>query len=376
MKNLSPTPRKILEDHFTELADLIPTMIWKVNNEGSATYVNKTWVDFTGMSFENSLGFGWGAAVHPEDRDQEFKVFMSAFEKRTPFQSKFRLRRSDGQYRWVLSQGNVLFNPQFSGYIGSLTDITEQELAQQATKILMQKKDEFMSIASHELKTPITSMKASLQILERLAHQQETFSAINTFIEKANKQVNKLITLVEDLLDVTKIHAGKMQFNHSVFQLEEVLADCADQIKSQTNTHQILINGTEEVLIFADRHRIEQVIINFLSNAIKYSPDADRVLVNLEKDEQCLIIAIQDFGIGIPADKIHYIFDRFFRVQESSQKFSGLGLGLYISSEIVKRHGGEIGVESKEGEGATFWFTLPLYRPADGIQLKSSVNTA
>lgn len=360
MKNSSPTPRKIREDHFTELADLIPTMIWKVNNEGSATYVNKTWVDFTGMSFENSLGFGWGMAVHPEDRDNEFKIFMTAFEKRSPFQSKFRLRRSDGQYRWVLSQGNVLYNPQFAGYIGSLTDITEQELAQQATKILMQKKDEFMSIASHELKTPITSMKASLQILERLSFQKGQLQQIHTFIGKANKQVNKLITLVEDLLDVTKIHAGKMQFNHSVFNIEEVLTDCVEQVKSQTNTHQIITYGSNEVFIRADKHRIEQVIINFLSNAIKYSPDADRVLINLQKDEQYLKIAIQDFGIGIPSDKLRYIFNRFFRVEESSQKFSGLGLGLYISSEIVKRHGGDIGVESQEGEGAIFWFTLPL----------------
>lgn len=360
MENTSPTPRVVREGQFTELADLIPTMIWKVNKEGSATYVNKTWVDFTGMSFEDSLGTGWGEAVHPDDRENEFKIFMTAFEKRAPFQSKFRLRRSDGQYRWVLSQGNVLFNPEFSGYIGSLTDITDQELAQQATKILMQKKDEFMSIASHELKTPITSMKAALQVVERLTSSNEHLAQVHSFIEKANKQVNKLTGLVEDLLDVTKIHAGKLQFNRSVFMIEDVLQDCVDQVKHYSNSHRIYIEGPTDVAIFADRHRIEQVIINFLSNAIKYSPGADRVLVLVEKEQEFLKIAITDQGIGIPSDKIHYIFDRFFRVQESSQKFSGLGLGLYISSEIVKRHGGSIGVESEEDQGSTFWFTLPL----------------
>lgn len=360
MEYSDPTPRKIREDHFTDLADLIPTMIWKVNNEGSATYVNKTWVDFTGISFEDSLGHGWGTAVHPDDRENEFKIFMSAFEKRAPFQSKFRLRRRDGQYRWVLSQGNVLFNPLFAGFIGSLTDITEQELAQQATKILMQKKDEFMSIASHELKTPITSMKAALQIVERLTAADTHHTQIHSFIEKANKQVNKLTGLVEDLLDVTKIHAGKMQFNRSVFLIDEVLQDCVDQIKHHTDTHRIVIKGPRETSICADKHRIEQVIINFLSNAIKYSPEADEVLIQMQAADKFLKIAITDFGIGIPLDKIHYIFDRFFRVQESSQKFSGLGLGLYICSEIVKRHGGEIGVESVEGRGSTFWFTLPI----------------
>lgn len=360
MKDLSPTPRIVREDQFTELADLIPTMIWKVDNEGSATYVNKTWVDFTGMSFEESLGYGWGNAVHPDDRDNEFKIFMAAFDNRSPFQSKFRLRRSDGQYRWVLSQGNVLFNPQFSGYIGSLTDITEQELAQQATKILMQKKDEFMSIASHELKTPIASMKAALQIVERLTSPNPQLEQIHSFIEKANKQVNKLTGLVEDLLDVTKIHAGKMEFNRSVFLIAEVLQDCVDQIKHHSSTHRILTQGPTDIAIFADKHRIEQVITNFLSNAIKYSPGADRILILLEKKAAFLKISVTDYGIGIPADKIHYIFDRFFRVQESSQKFSGLGLGLYISSEIVKRHEGSIGVHSVEGEGSTFWCTLPL----------------
>lgn len=360
MEELDTTPRKVREDQFTELADLIPTMIWKVNNEGSATYVNKTWVDFTGISFEESLGYGWGAAVHPDDRDNEFNIFMTAFEKRVPFQSKFRLRRKDGKYRWVLSQGNVLFNPQFSGFIGSLTDITDQERAQQATKILMQKKDEFMSIASHELKTPITSMKAALQIVERLTAANKDHAQIHSFIEKANKQVNKLTGLVEDLLDVTKIHSGKMQFNRSVFFIDEVLQDCLDQIKHHSQTHKVLVNGLSDISIFADKHRIEQVIINFLSNAIKYSPGADKILINLQIEGNDIKISVTDFGIGIPADKIRFIFDRFFRVQESSQKFSGLGLGLFISSEIVKRHGGNIGVDSIEGKGSTFWFTLPL----------------
>lgn len=203
-------------------------------------------------------------------------------------------------------------------------------------------------------------MKAALQIVERLTSGDTHLSQIHSFIEKANKQVNKLTSLVEDLLDVTKIHAGKMQFSCSEFIIEDVLQDCLDQVQHHSATHQMRVKGPTDISIRADKHRIEQVMLNFLSNAIKYSPGAERVLIRLSKEDGFLKIAITDFGIGVPADKIRYIFDRFFRVQESSQKFSGLGLGLYISSEIVKRHGGHIGVDSIEGQGSTFWFTLPI----------------
>ncbi|WP_423148612.1 PAS domain S-box protein [Rubrolithibacter danxiaensis] len=359
-QKLSSEELRKSETYFRQLADQSPFMIWKVDEKGFCNYVNKPWINFTGMEFEESMILGWGKAFHPEDMAKEYAKFMQCFNQRKAYHSKFRIQRYDGQYRWVLAQSNPLVGVDFQGYIGSLTDITEQELAQQATRLLMQKKDEFMSIASHELKTPITSMKASLQIVQRISEKNAEVRNIHSFIEKANKQVNKLSGLVEDLLDVTKIHAGKMIFTPASFNIKDVISDCLDQLQEFASSHQIVLKGDADILVIADKHRIEQVIVNFLSNAIKYSPDADQVILTVKKEPKSVKIEVRDFGIGIPGDKADFVFDRFFRVQESSQKFSGLGLGLYISAEIIKRHGGDLGVNSVEGEGSVFWFRLPL----------------
>jgi two-component system CheB/CheR fusion protein len=349
---------KTSEDYFRQVADQTPFMIWKVDAEGLCNYVNKKWIDYTGLSFEESIGIDWNMALHPDDREKEYQKFLACFQKRIPYHSKFRVRNVLGHYCWFLAQGNPLIADEFSGYIGSLTDITEQELAQQATNSLLQKKDEFLSIASHELKTPISSMKAYLQIAGRLSNSKE-FVQLNPIIQKANNQVNKLTSLVHDLLDVTKIQAGKMEFSPNVFSITDAIHDCIDQMQNNSNNHKVIVESSSSIKVNADKYRVEQVILNLLENAIKYSPDAKDVLLNCDEENGWLKLSVTDFGIGIPEDQKQFVFDRFFRAHTSAHNFSGLGLGLYISSEIIKRHGGEIGVESKEGKGSVFWFTLP-----------------
>jgi len=350
------------EDYFRQVSDQVPFMIWKVDEKGMANYVNKTWIDFTGLSFEESLGRNWMQALHPEDKEQEVANFVVSFEKQTDYSSKFRLRRNDGEYRWVMNQSHPLFTPAFVGYIGSLTDITEQELTQQRNELLLKQKDEFMSIASHELKTPIASMKAYLQLGVRMTTAD---TQLYDFLEKANRQATKLSALVEDLLDVSKIQAGKMLFLHSSFSLNELIKDCIEQVSHYSNNHSIIVEQLDDVTVYADKHRIEQVLINLLTNAIKYSPDAKPIMLSSVVEKGYVRTAVKDFGIGIPADKKTNVFDRFFRVHNSSQHFPGLGLGLYISAEIINRHNGLIGVETEEGRGSEFWFTLPL--PPNGF---------
>ncbi|SER61872.1 chemotaxis protein CheB [Pedobacter rhizosphaerae] len=262
--------------------------------------------------------------------------------------------------RWF----DLILNPVFSadGKIDGISffgfEVTDLMVAQRTTKALMNKKDEFMSIASHELKTPITSIKGYLQFAMKMAGE-ERFGDIFRFIDKANRQVGKLTTLVDDLLDVTKIQAGKMTFNTSTFKVEEVVNEAVDGVQGSL-TKQTLVRDVDDIAITADRNRIEQVISNFLSNAVKYSPQDKEIKITAKSDGKMLKLSVKDEGIGIPPDKAKLIFERFFRVEDSSSFVSGLGLGLYISSQIIHRHGGEIGVESVPGNGSEFWFSVPL----------------
>jgi len=239
------------------------------------------------------------------------------------------------------------------------TEMRHHQVMQQAAEELIVKKDEFMSIASHELKTPITSLKASLQVVERMVDKNEVLEPVIPFVQKASKQVNKLTEIIHDLLDVTRMQAGKLELIKTDFNLTEIIKECADQYQSEDNRHKIQIDADPVLMVHADRNRLDQVINNFLTNAIKYSPEGELVSIGAEKLENGAVkVYVTDYGIGIPDDKLENIFDRFYRVENTSKNYSGIGLGLYISSEIIKRHNGQIGVNSTLGEGSTFWFTV------------------
>ena len=234
-----------------------------------------------------------------------------------------------------------------------------QLILKQAAEDLMAKKDEFMSIASHELKTPITTVKASLQVLQRMTGKNDALQNMAPFVEKASRQVNKLTVIINDLLDVSKIQAGKLELFESEFNLMELIKECVDNVTMDNSLYVVQITGDEKIMVTADKNRIEQVLNNLLTNAIKYSPENKFISVKYEKYEDKQVkLSVTDNGIGIPGDKIDHIFDRFYRVENNSQYFSGVGLGLYISSEIIKKHSGEIGVNSVFGKGSTFWFVF------------------
>lgn len=237
--------------------------------------------------------------------------------------------------------------------------LIEQENDKEAIRQLAMKKDEFMNIASHELKTPITSMKAYIQLIISMAREEE-HAPILSFVEKASKQVDKLVGLVNDLLDVSKVQAGHMQFRFTKFNMSMIITECVEQMQNSTSGHQIILEGDPDIEVTGDKMRLEQVVSNLLSNAIKYSPKADKVIIRTTKAADELRVEVQDFGIGIPQEHLDRIFERFYRADEVSGKFFGLGLGLYITAEIIKRHNGRIGVSSQTGQGSVFWFTVPI----------------
>lgn len=264
------------------------------------------------------------------------------------------VNKKTGEVRWAVIKATPVFDGsgKVKFAINIIQDIT-------AMKKLEKQKDEFLSIASHELKTPVTSLKAYAQVLRnRFARDGNLDSAEH--LAKMDMQLDKLTSLIVDLLDVTKIEGGRLQFHEEYFDFNELVSDMVEQMQ-RTTLHKILIRFSRSKTVFGDRDRIGQVIMNFITNAIKYSPDSDKVIVKTLFDTNHATLAVRDYGVGIPAESKHHVFERFFRVSgPGKDTYPGLGLGLFISSEIIKRHRGRIWVESKVGKGSTFYFTLPL----------------
>ncbi|HEY4327153.1 MAG TPA: CheR family methyltransferase [Mucilaginibacter sp.] len=302
--------------------------------------------------------------IHLDDKDRVEANINEALKGTNSgeFDTEFRTIKIEDNIKWLKAKGRAYFDEQGNAirFIGTLLDITGQKLIDEATRDLLNKKDEFISIASHELKTPITSLRAALQMVERTASQNPEMKTALNFVQKAIKQVDKLVELVKDLLDVTKLQTGRLELKKTRFKLNELITECCEEIQNNAPDHKIILEGDANFEINADRSRLEQVIINLLSNAVKYSPNGKKVIISISKSDDNLKIAITDFGIGIPNEKLPFIFDRFYRVDENTQRYSGLGLGLFISSQIIKQHNSRINIESEVGKGSTFWFALPV----------------
>jgi len=239
-------------------------------------------------------------------------------------------------------------------------DITKQ-------KHLQQQKDEFLGIASHELKTPVTSIKSFAQVL-RMRFTKEGNQKAAELLGKLDSQVDKLTSLIADLLDVTKIESGEMHFNNDFFFFDELVDEIVEELQRTTEKHRIIKKGKTEKTIFGDRERIGQVLTNLIANAIKYSPYSRQIIINSSVINGKVKLCVQDFGVGIAQKKQDKIFERFFRVSgPGKDTYPGLGLGLYISSEIIKRSSGKIWIESMEGKGSTFCFMLPLAANIDTL---------
>lgn len=252
---------------------------------------------------------------------------------------------------------------QFSFSIGTYCDVLASKIALvyhedyvQTLKERDQHKDEFMSIATHELKTPVTSLKAFAQVLQsRFAKAGDAKSALH--LAKMDAQLNKLTALIGDLLDATKIDAGKLQFHKEYFDFNDLVDEIVEQMQLTTERHTIIKHLDSAKIVYGDKTRIGQVMINLISNAIKYSPRKNKIIVSVQTDANQIKFCVQDFGIGIAKENYNKVFERFQRVN-NQDTFGGLGLGLFIATNIITRHRGKMWVTSKKGKGSTFCFTL------------------
>jgi len=300
--------------------------------------------------------------IHHEDRDHIDEVLQKALKgiNKGEYEMEFRTAGTiNKKIKWIKFKGKAYFNTEGAAYrlVGTSVDISVQKVLDHSTTELLKKKDDFMSIASHELKTPITTLKATLQLLDRMKDRPNKL--LVTLIVQANKSMERVTTLIENLLNTNKLTEGQLHLNKTSFIVAEMIADCCQHVRID-GVYDIITEGDKELMVYADADRIDQVVVNFVNNAIKYAPGSKEIHVKIEKVNDMARVSIRDNGPGIPPEKVPYLFDRYYRVDSSGMQYSGLGLGLYINAEIVKRHDGKIGVESEIGNGSTFWFTLPL----------------
>jgi signal transduction histidine kinase len=228
------------------------------------------------------------------------------------------------------------------------------------SKELEARKDAFVALAAHELKTPVTSIKMfTYMLFQRFKIKSDRQSA--QILSKLDKQIDRQTDLVSDLLDISRIQAGKLEYHMENVLLDELVAEIIENMQTITKSHKLILKGHVAQAVFADRNRISQVLINLIVNAIKYSPQAHKVLISVTKNKRNMRVSVQDFGMGIARSDRERIFDRFFQASNKlKQTYPGLGLGLYITSEIVRQHHGKIWVNSVERKGSTFFFTLPV----------------
>ncbi len=264
----------------------------------------------------------------------------------------------DGDCFYISINAAPILDPEgrLTGGIGTFMDVTSR-------RMVMQGKDDFISIASHELKTPVTALKASLQLLQR-SNDQLPAESRTRLLDRSVESLDKLSGLIMDLLDTGRIEQGQLKIEKETVVISGLFEDCCADLMDQTG-REIIFTGDLSQRIEADSRQIGQVMVNFINNAVKYAPGPEPIIVNVGRPNDGEIkISVTDHGPGIAADQIKHLFKRYYRTDHQGRKFTGLGLGLYISAEIIKNHGGKIGVESDAGKGSEFWFTLPAVNTA------------
>ena len=328
--------------------------VYTFDTAGRFTYANSPLLELLGITLEEIIGKTFHQLPYPQElatvlqtQIEQVVVTGKSVTDETPYTNPTGIV---GYYEYIFvpvfdKDKNVVL------VAGSTRDITTR-------KQLESQKDDFMGIVSHELKTPVTSIKAFTQVLQnRFIRAGDEKSA--ALLGKMDTQINKLTSLIGDLLDVTKIEGGKLQLNEDFFSFDALVDEVVEAMQRTTTRHTIERQGVTNTTLYGDKDRIEQVIINFLTNAIKYSPQSDKIIVQSRTEKDHVMLSVQDFGVGIPEEKQQQVFERFYRVS-GNETIPGIGLGLYISAEIIKRQKGTIGVESEQGKGSTFYFSLPI----------------
>jgi PAS domain S-box-containing protein len=365
------------ETRFRRMADDTPVMIWVTEPDGTCSYLSRRWYEFTGQTPEHALGLGWLGALHPDDQQRAHATFAEANAGRVPFRLEYRLRRADGQYREAIDSASPRLAPDgaFLGYIGSVMDVTELREAERLQSRLLERerearvaaetstrlKDEFLATLSHELRTPLNAILGWTRLLRDDLHDPAKAAQALAVIERNARAQSQLVA---DMLDMSRILAGKMRIAPRPVDLATVVGAAVDTVRPAADAKGVALALTQPpraVVVDADPERLQQVVWNLLSNAVKFTPRGGRVDVTVQLVAESARVRVADDGEGISPEFLPRLFGRFNQADGStSRPHGGLGIGLALVKELVELHGGTVHVASEGvGRGAVFIVDLP-----------------
>ena len=357
-KNAQEHNREIanLYGHYKALIDAMPLLVWVENKQDGFEFFNAMWASYTGYPSEQLLQEAQkGSLMSSDEYQQAHNYWLQQRQRGVAHETEMRLKRHDGTLRWHLIRMTPLIESDGTvrGWISTATDIDKQKRNELALHEARLQQDTFLTMVSHELKTPLTSMQLLISFLLREITDKKYERAFST----VENQLQRIVRLVNDLLDMSRIKADQLSFTFVTCDAITLAREAVDRMQLGCSTHEFLVDCGATAQVYGDPDRLEQVIVNLLTNATKYSPEADHIDINISVDEHNFLFAVQDYGIGMSQEAQVHIFEQYYR---ANQKYPGLGIGLYITSEIVKRHHGRIWITSEEGKGSTFTFSLPL----------------
>lgn len=355
---------------FRSMADNAPVVLWVTDSTGSCTYMSKQWYDFTGRPLEQDVDFKWLEAVHPDNRESTRSVFLEATRKQAPFASDYRLKRRDGQYRWVVGTGLPRFQKGvFSGYIGCVFDVHDRKRLEEKLRAVAaelseadRRKDEFLATLAHELRNPLAPIRNGLQILKLAEIDPASFERTRGMMER---QLVHLVRLVDDLMDVSRITRGNISLRKEPTPLSTVVDSAVETSRPliEKMGHELIVSLPQAPIILqADLTRLAQVFMNLLNNAAKYSEPNSRIWLTATQQDDEVVVEVRDNGIGILVEDLPRVFDMFSQINPSTERTQGgLGIGLTLVRQLVEMHGGRIEASSAgSGQGSKFTVHLPL----------------
>lgn len=358
------------EARFRLLADAAPVMIWLSDERKQGVYFNQGWLDFTGRALEEELGDGWLAAIHPDDLVFAATTCQRAFEEAEPFRMEFRMRRADGVYRWVLDHGVPRFNEQgaLAGYIGSCIDMSDLKEVEEKLRDADRRKDEFLATLAHELRNPLAPIRTALELLKRAGGEAGMVEEVRAILER---QTQQLVTLVNDLLDLSRVTSGRLQMKKRRVELAPVIQAAVEASMPLIDGagHRLVLSLPDSpVWLHADPNRLTQVLSNLLNNAAIYTDDGGRIGLAAEVEGGEVRLIVEDNGVGIPEDKRENIFEMFTQIKQPAEKHTaGLGIGLTLVKSVVAMHEGSVrALDREDGPGSRFIVTLPLPEKSAG----------